>query len=140
MALAAENGKFSSFTERFVHELLALAPVGASAAGYHHHADAQTGKTIQLDELLDDYSDAGLRKRGELLGELRRELTRFATVKLGAAERIDLEVMRSALDEAQFDLDIIKAYGHNPTVYTDLLGYAIFEPMVHEYAPLDAGH
>ncbi len=142
MALLAENGKFSSFTERFVHELLALAPVGASATGYHRHTDPQIGKTIQLDELLDDYSADGLQKRRALLAELRRELTLFTADKLGAAERIDLAVMRSALDEAQFDLDKIEAHRHNPTVYTNLLGYAIFEPMVHDYAPLEVrlGH
>ncbi len=132
----AENTDFSRSTERFVHQVLALSPVGATATGYHRHTDPRTGRVVVLDELLDDYSAEGLKNRHAVLRELRGELGHFDAASLDAAERIDLSIMRNALDQAEFELDRIQAYRHNATVYTNTLGFAIFEPMFEEYAPL----
>lgn len=134
--LRAQNDKFLKFTERFVHESLALSPTGATAAGYHRHTDARTGRVVALDELLDDYTAGGLERQREVTRELRGELARFASAKLDAAERIDLAIMRNALDESDFDLDGVQAHRHNPALYSNSLGYAIFQPMIQEYAPL----
>ena len=136
--LKAQNGEFLKFTERFVYESLALSPVGATATGYHRHTEARTGREMALDEMLDDLSAAGLAHRREVSRELRRELERFATAQLDAAERIDLAIMRNALDEDEFDMTRIQAYRHNATQYSNLMGYAIFQPMVQDYAPLEA--
>ena len=53
-ALAAQ--KFAELSDRFMKDSLALSPTSASQAGYHKHVDAKTGKTIELDALLDDFS------------------------------------------------------------------------------------
>lgn len=136
--LSAQNNEFLKFTERFVHESLALSPAGSTGAGYHRHTDARTGREIVLDEHLDDYSAAGLEHQREVTRQLRREMGRFVPARLGAAERIDLAIMRNALDDADFELNRVQAHRHNPTLYSNSLGYAIFQPMVQDYAPLDA--
>jgi uncharacterized protein (DUF885 family) len=138
----AERPRFADFTGRFTREMLALQPVSATAVGYHHHTDARTGVTLGLDELLDDYSAAGLRDRRAVMGGLRQQLGRFSLTSLDPQERIDLLLMRNALAGSAFELDRIQAYRHNPTLYSSTLGFAIFQPMVEEYAPLAArlGH
>jgi hypothetical protein len=75
--------------------VLALQPVSATAVGYHH-TDARTGVTLGLDELLDDYSAAGLRDRRAVTGGLRQQLGRFSLTSLDPQERIDLLLMRNA--------------------------------------------
>ncbi len=137
MNLNAPNGEFSKFTERFIHEMLSLSPVAATAAGYHRYSDARTGREVVLDEHLDDFSATGLEHQRELTRDLRREMARFAPGRLDAGERIDLAIMRNALDDAEFELERVQGYRHNPTLYSNSLGFGIFQPMVQDYAPLD---
>jgi uncharacterized protein (DUF885 family) len=142
MSPSAQDTDFLRFTESFVHRMLALSPVGAAATGYHRHTDASAGQTVVLDELLDDFSAPGLAHRRAVLRSLRSELAAYPPEKLDAAADVDRAIMEGTLDEAEFDLEHIQAYRHNPTVYANLLGYAIFQPMVQEYAPLEVrmGH
>jgi uncharacterized protein (DUF885 family) len=37
----------------------------------------------------------------------------------------------------EFELERVQAHRHNPTLYSNSLGFAIFQPMVQDYAPLD---
>src|SRR6202044_4144237 len=48
--------KFAELSDQFMKDSLALSPSSASQAGYHKHIDPKTGKTIELDALLDDMS------------------------------------------------------------------------------------
>ena len=50
------SAEFAKLSDQFMKESLALSPTNASAAGYHKHVDAKTGKTIELDAMLDDLS------------------------------------------------------------------------------------
>src|ERR1700688_4988432 len=52
----AASEKFAQLSEQFMKDSLALSPTNASQAGYHKHLDSKTGKTIELDALLDDMS------------------------------------------------------------------------------------
>src|SRR5450755_4236942 len=53
---SAASKKFAELSDQFMKDSLALSPTSASAAGYHKHVDPKTGKTIELDALLDDMS------------------------------------------------------------------------------------
>ena len=138
----AQDSAFLRFTEDFVHRMLARSPTGATAAGYHRHTDPAAGKMIVLDELLDDLSPQARERERSLLRTLRSELGAFDATKLDAASQVDRAVMSRALDEAEFQMDRVQAYRHNATVYANLLGFAIFQPIVQEYAPagVRAGH
>jgi uncharacterized protein (DUF885 family) len=122
--------------------MLALSPAGATATGFHQYTDPVTGKTIVLDELLDDYSAPGLEHARKVVAGLRTELSGFPPENLDSASQLDRAVMERALDEAQFDLERVQSHRHNPALYSNVLGYAIFQPMVQEYASLDVrvGH
>jgi uncharacterized protein (DUF885 family) len=136
MNMPAQEVKFERFTGEFTRQMLALSPVSATSAGYHVHTDPRTGRALQLDELLDDFSPAGLAHRRATLARLEQELDRFSPDKLDGQEQIDLRIMRQAIDETRFELDRVQGYRHDPNAYATRLGFAIFEPMVQEYAPL----
>src|SRR5581483_2464482 len=56
---------------------------------------------------------------------------------LNAEERADYEIMSNQVDLALLELGNIQNYRHNPTVYVELLGNALFTPFVLEYAPIE---
>src|SRR5271165_5226537 len=58
--MVAVDEQFAELSELFIHGTFALSPSWASQAGYHKHWDAKSGKSIELDALLDDMSAAGM--------------------------------------------------------------------------------
>jgi uncharacterized protein (DUF885 family) len=127
---------FSKVTEDFVYGSLALSPVGATQAGYHEHAG------IRLDERLDDFSPAGIEAERKFYAGFHARLATIDPRSLTAEARADYQIIQNAIDLTELDLQTIQGYRHNPTIYVELVGNALFNPFVLEYAPLDTrfGH
>lgn len=140
---SSSAAKFARLSEEFIHETLALAPSAASQAGYHQHVDPKTGKTIALDALLDDVSAAGMAEQRRVYAGWR-ERFRTATPlnSLGVEDAADWRLIDDQIALNLLELDRIRDYQHNPTVYVELLGGALFQPLTDEYAPKDVrlGH
>ena len=56
---------------------------------------------------------------------------------LPAEDRADYQIIQNAIDLSLLDLQQVQSYRHNPTTYVELLGNALFNPFVLEYAPFD---
>ncbi len=121
---------FDELTREFVFTTLAMSPVTATGAGYHVHGG------VRLDELLDDYSEAGLERQRlwyrAFDQRLRHEVDFGA---LSAEQQADLEIMRTEIGLKLLELDAIRNYRRNPTLYVELIGTALFDPFVRDYAP-----
>src|SRR5229473_3378734 len=122
---------FSKLTEDFVYGSLALSPVSATQAGYHEH------QGVRLDEKLDDFSTTGVEAARKFYAGFHDQLAAIDPQALSAEERADYQTIQNAIDLSLLDLQQIQSYRHNPTVYVELLGNALFNPFVLEYAPLD---
>jgi uncharacterized protein (DUF885 family) len=122
---------FSKLTEDFVYGSLALSPVSATQAGYHEH------QGVRLDEKLDDFSPSGVEATRKFYAGFRDRLASIDQQALSAEERADYQIIQNAIDLTLLDLQQIQSYQHNPTVYVELLGNALFNPFVLEYAPFD---
>jgi len=135
----AGESTFLELAEQFVHESLALSPASASQAGYHKHNDPRTGKVIELDAELDDVGPNGMAALRRFCEDWRG---RFPQTSLGVEDSTDLRLIRDQIDLNLLELDHIQAYKHNPTIYVELLGGALFQPLTDEYAPKDVrlGH
>ena len=135
----AGSSTFLELAEQFVHESLALSPASASGAGYHKHKDPRTGQVIELDAELDDVSPNGMAAQRRFYEEWRG---RFPQTSLGVEDATDLRLIRDQIDLNLLEFDRIENYKHNPTVYVELLGGALFQPLTDEYAPKDVrlGH
>ncbi|MFN0170610.1 MAG: DUF885 domain-containing protein [Bryobacteraceae bacterium] len=120
---------FSSLVEEFVFATLDLSPVSATGAGYHRHAGRN------LDELLDDYSPAGIARQRSVYQEFRARLVKIPTDGLAAQDRADLEIIGNQIALVLLELDVIQSWKHNPTLYVELVGNALFNPLTLEYAP-----
>jgi uncharacterized protein (DUF885 family) len=133
---AGDNAKFAKLSEDFIHETLALSPSSASQAGYHLYADPKTGKTVALDALLDDVSAAGMAEQRRVYAQWRERFrSETPLASLGIEDAADWQLIDDQIAFNLLELDRIQNYKHNPTVYVELLGSALFQPLTDDYAP-----
>src|SRR6266446_306198 len=122
---------FAKLTDDLLYGSLALSPVNATQVGYHDH------NGIQLDELLDDYSAAGIDSQRKFYEDFQSRVNALNSAALDKEGQADLEIIKNNLNLALLELNTIQSYKHNPTVYVELTGNALFVPYVLEYAPKD---
>ena len=123
---------FSKITDDFVYGSLALSPVSATSAGYHQH------NGVNLDQQIDDFSAAGIAQQHKFYSDFHNQLAALQQNSLSPEDRADYEIMDNSVNLALLDLDKIQSFRHNPTVYVELVGNALFNPYVLAYAPLDS--
>src|SRR5215467_8834327 len=128
---AASSADFEKLTDDLLYGSLALSPVSATQAGYHEH------NGVQLDEMLDDFSPAGMDAQRKFYQDFQVRVNGWNSGSLGKEEQADLEIMKNDLNLYLLDLNTIQSYKHNPTVYVELAGNAVFVPSILDYAPLD---
>jgi uncharacterized protein (DUF885 family) len=130
------NAKFAKLSEEFIHETLALSPSGASQAGYHQHVDPKTGMTIALDSLLDNVSEAGMAEQRRVYASWRERFhNETPLAELDVQDAADWKLIDDQIALNLLEFDRIQNYKHNPTVYVELLGSALFQPLTDDYAP-----
>ena len=126
---------FARFCEDFIHDTLALSPSSASQAGYHLHVDAKTRKTVRLDALLDDMSPAAMAEQRTVYIEWRDRFHRETPLaSLPPEDAADFRLIDDQISLSLLELDRIQNYRHNPTLYVELLGGALFQPLTDDYA------
>jgi len=140
---AESSAKFAKLSEEFIHETLALSPSTASQAGYHQHVDPKTGKTVALDALLDDVSETSMAEQRRVYAQWRQRFHGETPLgSLGVQDAADWRLIDDQIGLNLLELDRIQNYKHKPTVYVELLGSALFQPLTDDYAPEDVrlGH
>ncbi len=120
---------FNTLSRDLMYGSLALSPVTATATGYHRH------NGIELDERLDDYSAAGMDQQRQFYQGFQTRIAAVDPASLDKEQKADLEIVKNNLELALLDLNTIQSYKHNPTVYVELAGNALFNPYVLNYAP-----
>ena len=129
--MPGEQQDFAKTTEDFVYGSLALSPVSATSAGYHEHHG------VRLDERLDDLSRGGLQEQRQFYFDFRDRLALIKPESLAPEERADYQIMQNQANLAMLDLRRIQSFRHNPTIYVELIGNALFNPFVLDYAPIE---
>src|SRR6202453_1528443 len=135
--------KFAELSDQFMKDSLALSPTSASAAGYHKHVDPKTGKTTELDALLDDMSLEGMAEQRAFYQHWRERFRNETPVSaLDAQDAADWQLIDDQIGLNLLEFDRIQNYRHNPTVPVELIGNALFLPLTQSYAPHDVrlGH
>jgi uncharacterized protein (DUF885 family) len=127
--MPSEKQDFNKLTDDFVYGALALSPVAATSAGYHQH------RGESLDEKLDDFSRSGISEQRAFFRDIRDRLQSIQLDSLSPEDRADYDMIQDQLALQLLELNHIQSYRHNPTVYVELIGNALFNPFVLEYAP-----
>ena len=123
------NDELDKLTDEFVHTALAFSPATATGAGLHQY------QKRNLDDELDDLSPASLDRQRRFYEDFRKRLGRLDAGGLTPEGRVDLGIMNDQAALNLLDLNEIHSYLHNPTVYVETLGNALFNCYVLNYAP-----
>ena len=138
-APAQSNTRFAQMCDEFVKDSLALTPATASEVGYHQHTDAKTGKTIRLDAQLDDVSPQAMAVQVRFYRQWRQRFQSETPVsRLNAQDAADYRLIDDQIALNLLELETIQNYRHNPTVYVELIGNALFLPITQSYASEEA--
>jgi len=127
---AEEPDSMDRLVEDFVFSSLAMSPVAATGAGYHVH------KGVRLDELLDDMSEHAMEQQRRFYRAFEARLEAIDIGALTEQQQADYRILSDQVALALLELNEIQSYRHNPTVYVELLGTALFDCYTREYAPL----
>jgi uncharacterized protein (DUF885 family) len=129
----AEPGdrQFNRVVDDFVFGSLALSPVTATTVGYHkHHGE-------MLEDQLDDFSAAGIKASINLQRDIEARIEKLDPKVLSAEQRADIDIIRDAIQATRLDIEEVQSYRHNPTIYVELVGNALYTPYVLHYAAAD---
>jgi uncharacterized protein (DUF885 family) len=129
------SAKFAELSDQFMKDSLALSPTNASQAGYHKHLDSKTGKTVELDALLDDMSLQSMNQQREFYRQWRdRFHSETPVAVLNPEDAADWQLIDDQIGLNLLEFDKIQNYRHNPTVAVELIGNALFLPLTETYA------
>jgi uncharacterized protein (DUF885 family) len=123
------GGDFERMTEEFVYTTLSFSPAAATSVGLHEF----DGK--KLDGMLDDFSPPWLDRQKRYYEQFQSRLAALKPESLDAQERADYSILQDQVELALLDLKEVQSAFHNPTVYVETLGNALFGPYMLEYAP-----
>ena len=120
---------FEKLVDDLLYGALALSPVAATQTGYHEH------NGMALDEMIDDYSTLGIEAQRKFYEGIQSRVNALNTSSLDKEQQADLQIIKNQLNLQLLDLNTIQTFKHNPTMYVELAGNALFVPYMLEYAP-----
>jgi uncharacterized protein (DUF885 family) len=123
------SDRLARLSDEFVHTTLSFSPAMATSVGLHHYQGRN------LDNLLDDTSPENLDRQRHYYEQFRRQLDALNGKQLTAQDQADLSILQDQVSLALLDLNELHSHLHNPTLYVETLGNALFSPYVLEYAP-----
>ena len=127
----SNTAEFEKLTDDLLYGTLALSPVAATQTGYHEH------NGMPLDEALDDYSQMGIERQRQFYEQIQSRVNALNATSLDKEQHADLEIMKNQVNLQLLELNTIQSFKHNPTIYVELAGNALFVPFILEYAPKD---
>jgi uncharacterized protein (DUF885 family) len=125
------NSEFPKFAEDAVNQILAFSPVNASAQGMHSY------QGVNFDRELDKVGFGSIQKERDYYVDLHKRMEEFDKGSLSPEDRADYDILDYQIGLALFDIDIEQTRQRSPQSYVELLGSALFNPLVLEYAPKD---
>jgi uncharacterized protein (DUF885 family) len=120
-----------SETNEFVYTALSFSPVTATAVGFHRFAGDF------LDEMLDDYSEASLNKQRKFYHDFEQGFRKIPRERISPQDQADYDLILDQIALSLLELDVIQNYKHNPTLYVETLGNALFAPYSLNYSKED---
>jgi len=120
---------FQKLTDGAVYKILSFSPVNASGQGLHKY----NGEN--LDRELDSFTFKSISDQRSYYAGLHKQLADFDKNALQPEDRADYDILEYQIGLALFDIDIAQSWRHSPQTYVELLGTALFNPLVLEYAP-----
>ncbi len=123
------GSEFSALANDFVYKTLAFSPVSASGQGLHKYNGQD------FDRQLDDFTQRSIQAQRQYYSDVHKRLEEFDKASLTAEDQADYDIIDTQVALSLFDIDIAQTFRHSPQTYVELIGSALFNPYVLEYAP-----
>ena len=127
--LKSPSEKLAQLSEEFIDTTLSFSPSLATSVGLHKYGGQN------LDGLLDDVGSQNLDRQRRFYQDFLDRLQAHDSRKLPAEDQADFAMLQDQCSLALMDFNDIHPHLHNPTMYVETLGNALFSPFVLEYAP-----
>lgn len=121
--------RFAQLSQEYIDTTLSFSPALATSVGLHQY------QKQDLDSMLDDVGTQSLDRQRRFYDDFLNRLRDLDASKLPAEDQADLAMLRDQATLALLDFNEIHSHLHNPTLYVETLGNALFSPYVLEYAP-----
>ncbi|MFL6601254.1 MAG: DUF885 domain-containing protein [Steroidobacteraceae bacterium] len=122
---SAADVTFDQISNRYLGEMLPLAPVQATALGEHRY-----------DANLDDVGAEGRARRTGLARQLSAQLETLDVAQLNRAHQVDFHLLKSELEYEIWRDEQLQEWRWNPLLYTELAGSSVYLLMARDFAPL----
>ncbi len=115
---------FAQFVDRYLDDFARRHPSIAGGNGLHQH-----------DDLLDDYTAAGIKREIVALKRDRRQLASFTAAQLTPDERVDQKILDGIIDGWLLEQETLQNWRRNPMLYASALSDGVSNLMTMENAP-----
>jgi uncharacterized protein (DUF885 family) len=129
---------FPALANEFVFTTLSFSPTNATQAGLHRYRDLAADRTLDLDQMLEDYSPAGMAKQRAFYIDFRRRLEKLPVSKMDPQTRADYGILQNAVSAAFYSMERERFHEWKPQLYPELLGSALFADISLDYADRNA--
>lgn len=133
---SSSSSEFPKLAEEFVYKSLSFSPVFASSQGLHQYGG------VMFDTQLDDVGNRALQQQRDFYVDFHKRMEAFDKNALTPEDRADYEIIDSQIGLALFDSDMAQTWQRSPQSYVELVGDALYNPFLLEYAAKDVrfGH
>jgi uncharacterized protein (DUF885 family) len=118
--------QFDALAASYLAEYPALSPVSATGMGDH-----------RFDARLDDVSAAGWQARQVFAELYLASLDGIVRGQLSRDRQVDALLLRNALEQTRFEVQVLQEWRWNPLLYTRIAGDGLYLLLAREFAPLD---
>ena len=126
-ARRSQAGEFARFVDRYLDDFARRHPSIAAGNGIHDH-----------DDLLDDFSAAGIRAEIAALERDRARLRAFDPKALTPDERVDRRILDGIIDGWLLEQETLENWRRNPMIYASALTDGVHNLMTMENEPAPA--
>lgn len=124
-ASATADTAYEHVAQRYMNEMLALDPVGASQLGDQ-----------RFDGQINDESSTGRARGVALARSLLADLDAVDTTRLARAKQVDARLLHHALEYSIWLTETFRDWSWDPLLYTSLAGNSVYLLVARDFAPL----
>jgi uncharacterized protein (DUF885 family) len=124
-ANAAADKAYEQVAKRYMNEMLALDPVGASQLGDQ-----------RFDGQLNDESSAGRARLLAVARSVLADLDRVPAARLARASQVDAHLLHHELEYTIWQTQTFRDWSWDPLIYTSLAGNSVYLLVARDFAPL----
>jgi uncharacterized protein (DUF885 family) len=116
---------FKQLAERYIGEVTTFSPVWSTWLGDHRH-----------DGLLDEVSEQAIQRKVAFCRGCLTDLAAIPRAKLSRANQVDAAMLGHRLQAELWHAEELREWTWNPTIYTGLVGNAVYSLLARDFAPL----